>query len=88
MNALLAVAPEGNVCVRACAERSTADHGPARNAAGTSGGTGVEASLRAVSTLRDLVDWAWDKVTAKEMVVAELGTIVLVRAGDHLSRLR
>ena len=30
--------------MRACAERSTADNGPARNAAGTSVGSGVEAN--------------------------------------------
>ena len=32
------------MCVCACAERSTADNGPARNAAGSSAGAGVEAN--------------------------------------------
>ena len=32
--------------------------------------------------VRDLVDWAWDKATANEMAVPDLGTMVLVRAGD------
>jgi hypothetical protein len=37
--------------------------------------------------VRDIVDWAWDKSTAKGRAVADLGTTVLVQAGDDVPRL-
>ena len=38
--------------------------------------------------VRDLADLPWEKATAKAMAVADLGTMVVVQAGDDVSRLQ